>query len=51
MNRYKVFVSIYVDAKTEGDADDMVTSMLCGLEPISGLWSVDTVEKQWEHCV
>ena len=49
MNRYKVLVSIFVDASTEDEADDIVSDMLKGKEIMSNLWQVDKVIKQWEH--
>jgi hypothetical protein len=49
MNRYRINISIYIDAETKEEADNLVTEMMCGTERMSSMWSVDIVEKQWEH--
>jgi len=49
MNRYAVKTTIYVDADTDVEADNLVTEMLCGTEQMSKMWSVDEIEKKWEH--
>lgn len=40
MNRYRVYVNIYVDAETEDDANEIVTQMMCGTEMMSRMWDV-----------
>ncbi len=40
MKRYKVHVNIYVDAKNEDAADELVTQMMCGTEIMSRMWDV-----------
>jgi hypothetical protein len=49
MNRYEVKVSIFVDADTDDEADDLVSGMLAGTETMSRMWQVNEVEKKWVH--
>ena len=49
MNRYKVQVNIYVDAKNEDAAQDMVTQMLYGTETMSKMWDVQDAAFRFKH--
>jgi hypothetical protein len=40
MKRYCVSVNIYVDAKSDIEAEDIVTKMMCGTEMMSRMWDV-----------
>ena len=46
MKRYRVSVNIYIDAKSNIEAEDIVTKMMCGTELMSKMWDVqEAVER------
>ena len=49
MNRYQVPVFIIVDAETDTEAENLVTSMMCGTETMSRMWQVEKAEFKWRH--
>lgn len=49
MNRYKVTVSLFIDADSESEAEDFATNMMCGTEMMTRIWQVDNAEYQWRH--
>lgn len=40
MNRYRVYVNVYVDAESEDDANELATQMMCGTKMMTRMWDV-----------